>query len=146
MGSMAWRSGYFCMFWTMVFAGSLAMPAAAAEDVVAAARAAVTTAGLTPKDAGARYGQALGAVEICIGSKVTEKASALNSVYSGAELEAFKAQAAKIYDAWIKVKNCVREDDPNQCKVIMDESCAAALSEIGPSGTALPGLLEMPGH
>jgi hypothetical protein len=119
--------------------GAAAEPSA---DAVTAARAAV--AGLTPKDAGARYGQALGAVEICIGAKVTDKASALNSVYSGSDLEAFKAQAAKIYDAWIKVKNCVRQDDPNQCKVIMDESCAAAIAEIGPAGTAVPGLLDAP--
>jgi hypothetical protein len=138
------RSCSFFICWTMALTGGQAGFAQAAEDVVAEARAAVATAGLTPRDAGARYGQALGAVEICIGSKVTEKASALNSVYSGADLEAFKAQAAKIYDAWIKVKNCVREDDPDQCKVIMDESCAAAIGEIGPSGTALPGLLEAP--
>jgi hypothetical protein len=42
------------------------------------------------------------------------------------------------------VKNCVHQDDPNQCKVIMDESCAAAIAEIGPTGTAIPGLLEPP--
>ena len=128
----------------MTVTGGQTGSAHAADDTVAAVRAAVTTAGLTPKDAGARYGQALGAVEVCIGSKVSEKASALNSVYSGAELEAFKAQAAKVYDAGIKVKNCVHAIDPNQCRIIMEESCAAALSEIGPSGTALPELLEAP--
>lgn len=112
------------------------------DKALAAARAAVSK--LTPRDAGARYGQALGAIEVCIGTKMTEKASALGSVYEGPDLEAFKTQSAKIYDAWIKVKHCVRQDDPNQCKVIMDESCTAAIAEIGPSGTALPGLLEAP--
>ncbi len=112
------------------------------KEAVAAARKAVS--GLTAKDAGARYGQALGAVEVCVGSKVTEMATALSYVYEGPDLEAFKAQTARIYDAWIKVKHCIRQDDPNQCKVIMDESCAAAVAEIGPKGTALPGLLEPP--
>jgi hypothetical protein len=120
-------------------------PSAAAEPAdkaVAAARAAVSK--LTPKDAGGRYGQALGAVETCVGMTLTERASALGSVYTGADLEAFKTQSTKIYDAWIKVKHCVRQDDPNQCKIIVDESCAAAIAEIGPSGTALPDLLQPP--
>jgi hypothetical protein len=136
-------SGYFA-FAAVPLISAMSVTAAAepSADAVASARAAV--AGLPPKDVGARYGQALGAVEICIGAKVTDKASALNSVYSGSDLEAFKAQAAKIYDAWLKVKNCVRQDDPNQCKVIMDESCAAAIAEIGPAGTAVPGLLDAP--
>lgn len=131
----------------VLLAAAVTIPALAAEeDIVTATRAAVAAANMTPKDAGARYGQALGAVEICIGSKISPKASTLESIFSGTDLEEFKAQAAKIYDAWIKVKNCVRQDDPNQCKVIMDESCASAISEIGPSGTALPGLLDLPGR
>lgn len=112
------------------------------EDIVGATRAAVASARLTPRDTGSRYGQALGAAELCVGAKVTDKASALPALYSAPDLEEFNAQQKKIYDAWIKVKHCVREDDPNQCKVIIDESCAAALTEIGPKGTAFPGLLE----
>jgi hypothetical protein len=136
-------SGLFAVAVVALISFSVTTAAAEpSEDAVASARAAV--AGLSPKDVGARYGQALGAIEICIGAKVTDKASALNSVYSGSDLETFKAQAAKIYDAWLKVKHCVRQDDPNQCKVIMDESCAAAIAEIGPSGTAVPGLLDAP--
>ncbi|WP_156150789.1 hypothetical protein [Hyphomicrobium sp. 99] len=124
---------------------SLCWGAAAAdapEDIVATTRAAVASARLTPRDTGSRYGQALGAVELCTGAKVTDKASTLPALYSGEELDIFNAQQKKIYDAWIRVKHCVREDDPNQCKVIIDESCAAALTEIGPKGTAFPGLLE----
>lgn len=96
----------------------------------------------TPRDAGARYGQALGAVEICIGSTVTDKAKALAASYAGDDLAAFKEQAAKVYDAWLKVKACTRQDDPNQCKVIMDRSCLAAEAEIGAS--AIAGLVDFP--
>jgi hypothetical protein len=119
--------------------------AAAAEppkDIVTSTRAAVSAAHLTPRDAGSRYGQALGAVEVCADTKMTDRASALSALYSGADLEEFNTQEKKIFDAWTKVKHCVREDDPNQCRVIVDESCAAAMTEIGPAGTALPGLLE----
>lgn len=97
---------------------------------------------LTPRDAGARYGQALGALEICHGSKLTAAGDALRSKYEGADNEIFKAQAAKIYNAWHTVKNCANADDPNQCKIIMDKSCAAAEAEIGTNGTAMPGLVE----
>lgn len=113
------------------------------KDIVTSTRSAVSAAHLTPRDAGSRYGQALGAVEICAGTKVTDRASALSALYSGADLKEFNTQEKKIYDAWMKVKHCVREDDPNQCKVIVDESCAAAMTEIGPTGTAMPGLLEI---
>jgi hypothetical protein len=99
---------------------------------------------MSVRDAGARYGQALGAVEICIGSKITSKASAMEAAYSGADLDAFKAQAAKVFDAWLKVKACAKQDDPNQCKIIMDKSCAAAESEIGAAGSVAPGLVEFP--
>jgi hypothetical protein len=118
--------------------------AGSAKEGIASARAAVSN--MTPRDVGARYGQARGAVEVCTGTKTTDRVSALDAIYTGADLEAFKTQAAKIYDAWIKVKRCVGQDDPNQCAVIMDESCAAAITEIGPAGTVLPGLLEAAKH
>ncbi len=98
------------------------------------------------REAAARYGQALGVAEVCFGSKITSKAEALPKSYSGAEGETFKAQAGKIFDAWLKVKSCVRQDDPNQCKIIMDKSCLAAEAEIGPKGSAFPGLVEFASH
>lgn len=101
---------------------------------------------LSPRDAGARFGQALGAIEICHGSKVTDAGNALRETYTGADREIFEAQAAKVYDAWHKVKNCANGLDPNQCKIIMDKSCLAAEAEIGPSGTVLPGLVEFMKH
>ena len=42
------------------------------------------------------------------------------------------------------MKNCARPEDPNECKIIMDRSCEAAIAEIGPNGTAMPGLLDPP--
>ena len=144
MGGVALRCGHRSLS-AVLLAISLSGGSAVAEPAdkaVAAARAAVSK--LTPKDAGGRHGQALGAVETCVGMTLTERASALGSVYAGADLEAFKTQSAKIYNAWIKVKHCIQQDDPNQCRIIVDESCAAAIAEIGPSGTALPDLLEAP--
>lgn len=96
------------------------------------------------KEAGARYGQALGAIEICIGSKLTSKAEDLKASHADANAEVFTTEAAKVFQAWAAVKNCNRAKDPNQCKIVMDKSCAAAFAEIGPMGTAYPGLLEPP--
>ena len=115
----------------------LTLPAFSAEPAADANAAAIPAL-----EAGARYGQALGAVEICYGSKITDKAKALETAYTGAGREAFQNQAAKIYEAWRKVKACVNQIDPNQCKVIMDKSCLVAEGEIGAAGTAIPGLVE----
>ncbi len=41
------------------------------DKAVAAARAAVSK--LTPRDAGGRYGQALGAIEVCVGTIIDRK-------------------------------------------------------------------------
>ena len=113
--------------------------AAADPDKTAAAS---PPSALTPRDAGARYGQALGAIEICHGSKITDKADALLKSYAGADQDTFKAQAAKIFDAWARVKACVDQHDPNKCKIIMDTSCLSAEAEIGAKGSALPGLVD----
>lgn len=101
---------------------------------------------LSPKDAGARYGQALGAVEVCFGSKVTDQTKRLENSYSGSDQETFKAQAAKIYEAWRKVKSCADQVDPNRCKIIMDKSCLAAEAEIGAEGNVVPGLVDFVKH
>jgi hypothetical protein len=99
---------------------------------------------LTAKDLGARYGQALGVLEICHGTKLTDKAKTLGDAFSGADQQDFKAQAAKVFDAWLKVKACSRPDDANQCKIMMDASCAAAYAEIGPGGSAVADLVTFP--
>ncbi|MFT3730312.1 MAG: hypothetical protein QM780_02650 [Hyphomicrobium sp.] len=113
------------------------------KDLLASTRAAIAATNLTPYDIGSRYAQALGASETCPGGTITAKGSILALLYTGTNLETFAAQQKKIYDAWMRVKHCVPDEPQNQCKLIIDESCAAALSEIGPSGTALPGLLEI---
>jgi hypothetical protein len=114
---------------------------------IAGASAGVSAAdALDPREAGARYGQALGAAEVCYGSTVTDKARTLADAFSGADLDAFKAQAATVYDAWVKVKSCSNQFDPNQCKIIMDKSCLAAEAEIGSSGTAIAGLVDFLKH
>ena len=101
---------------------------------------------VTARDAGARYGQALGAIEVCYGSKITAKAHALSATYPAADQDAFKSQTAKIFNAWLKMKGCVDTTSPNSCKVVMDKSCLAAESEIGPAGSAIPGLVEFAKH
>jgi hypothetical protein len=128
-----------------VIAASPLLTLAAAADPAAAPATAGAPA-VSALEAGARYGQALGAVEICYGSKVTDKAKALQSAYTGAELEAFQTQAAKIFEAWRQVKACANQFDPNQCKIIMDKSCLGAEAEIGAAGTAIPGLVEFMKH
>lgn len=100
----------------------------------------------TPRDAGARYGQALGAAEVCYGAKITAKADALSKSYAGPDQDIFKATAAKIFNAWLSVKRCVNPNDPNTCKVIMDKSCMQAEAEIGANGSAVPGLVEFIAH
>ena len=130
-----------------VVAFSIALiPFAYAGEQAAPANAVAPATTIQPKDAGARYGQALGAVEICFGSKVTDKAKGLENSYSGDDQDTFKAQAAKIYEAWRKVKNCTDQVDPNRCKIIMDKSCLAAEAEIGAEGSVLQGLVDFAKH
>jgi hypothetical protein len=117
-------------------------PTAAQSDPAPADPAAASSA----LESGARYGQALGALEICFGSKLTDKAKALEASFTGADQDKFKTQAAKIFEMWQKVKACTNQRDPNQCKMIMDKSCLAAENEIGQAGTAMPGLVEFVKH
>lgn len=135
-----------CLLLLVGAATVLAVPgsvdAAPAVEATDATRSAV--AQMTPHEVGSRYGQALGAIEICPGAQTTVKVPALNTLYKGADLQTFKAQATKIYEAWLKLKQCAIVDDPSECRVVIEESCAAATTEIGPSGTVFPGLLEEP--
>lgn len=110
------------------------------------ARAADAAPVVSALEAGARYGQALGALEICHGSKITAKAKGMGDVFTGADHDAFKAQAGKVYQAWHAVKTCAKQIDPNQCKIIMDKSCETAEAEIGAAGKIMPGLVEFAKH
>lgn len=110
--------------------------------IVQPQRAMAQEAAASPSEAGIRYGQALGVLEVCYGSKLTDKAKGLEQTYKDKDLEVFKASAATVYQAWVKVRACTNQKDPNTCKIIMDKSCLAAEAEIGPQGTAMPGLAE----
>lgn len=137
-----------CLFGAAIACTSLSsrtvLAADPPKDLLSTTQAEIKDSNLTPYDIGSRYGQALGAAETCAGGKVTAKASVLASLYTGTNLQEFSAQEKKIYDAWMNAKNCVHDENPDQCKIIIDESCAAAVSEIGPKGSVLPGLFEMP--
>ncbi len=96
---------------------------------------------VSAQEAGARYGQALGAIEVCDGAKLTDKAKNLKASFAGPDLDKFTSQAAKVYEAWATVKHCVLPRDPNPCRIIIEKSCSAAISEIGPAGSSVPGLI-----
>ena len=130
----------------MTFKAILAAVALGLAASAGAAHAGEAAAPPTAKDTGLRYGQALGVLEVCYGSKLTDKAKALEQTYSGADLEAFKAAAASVYEAWVKVRACTNQKDPNTCKIIMDRSCQMAEAEIGPAGNAMAGLVEFLKH
>lgn len=100
------------------------------------------TPSLSAKDAGARYGEAAGAVLVCYGLKITPRVAALRARYQGDELAEFDAQAGKILSAWRETLNCTHADGPNDCKVSQQWSCRLAVQEIGPAGSKVPGLLE----
>jgi hypothetical protein len=100
----------------------------------------------TPAEAGARYGQATSAAKICPGGVVTAKAEALAKSFTGADLETFKAEAAKVTAAWDKAFACNEIEPsgrPTQCRTIKVRSCREAWIEIGPEGRAIPGLLNL---
>lgn len=97
---------------------------------------------LSPKDAGARYGEAAGAALVCYGLRITPRVADLRARYQGDALAEFDAQAGKILQAWRSVRSCDQANGPNDCKVSQQWSCRQALQEIGPSGTAVRGLVE----
>ena len=96
-----------------------------------------------PREAGARYGQARGAAEVCPGVSVGKPADALKAQFRGSDLDNFNAQAANVYASWRKIKDCVLPTDPNPCRIMIQLSCQSALAEIGPSGSARAHLLEV---
>jgi hypothetical protein len=96
---------------------------------------------LTPKDAGARYGEAAGAALVCYGLKITPQVTELRARYQGDDLAEFDAQAGKVLQAWRSTLTCEHADGPNDCKVSQQWSCQQALRDIGPEGSAVRGLV-----
>ena len=97
---------------------------------------------LSPRDAGRRGGEAAGAALVCYGFRITDEVTELRSRYRGADLAEFDEQAGKILQAWQATKTCQNATGPNECKVSQQWSCLQALREIGPGGSAVPGLVE----
>lgn len=111
--------------------------------VACAGVAAAGTAPLSPRDAGARQGQAIGAAIVCPGTHLTKKAEDLASGLSGADLETFNTQSAKVVETWRELLSCDLKGGPDKCRIINQKSCLEAAQEIGPAGTVLPGLIEL---
>ncbi len=96
----------------------------------------------SPRDAGVRYGQALGAFRTCYSLKLTPAVEALNLAFTGERETSFKSEANNVIQAWETVRSCRRAGGPNECRLSIEMSCAETLKEIGPAGTVLPGLIE----
>lgn len=101
------------------------------------------TAGkLEPREAGARYGQALGATLVCDGLRTTDAVPLLPATYADKDRQAFDREADKVLTAWREASICHAAGGPNPCRLAHIWSCRDALREIGPDGTKLPGLIQ----
>ncbi len=132
---------------TAILLAAMFVNAATAEDASTALRQPTATTQpsvkpLSAKDAGARYGEAAGAVLVCYGLKITPQVAELRGRYQGADLAEFDAQAGKVLKAWRETLNCEHAEGPNDCKVSQQWSCRQAMQEIGPSGSEVRGLVE----
>jgi hypothetical protein len=97
---------------------------------------------------GARHGQAIAAMTTCPGAKTTVKVAELAAAIAPEDREAFEAASQRIVEAWQKAFAC-QDVDPaqspremNGCRKAKILSCTMTWREIGPDGSALPGLLE----
>lgn len=122
--------------------GTLGFMAAAALTAFGTVTA-IGGAPLSPRDAGARQGQAIGAAIVCPGMHLTKRAEDLGSGFSGADLEAFNTQSAKVAESWRELLNCDLKGGSDKCRIINEKSCLEAAQQIGPSGSVLPGLIEI---
>lgn len=97
--------------------------------------------------AGRRYGQALAVAAQCPGGKATAKAEALKARFSGSAAQAFAAEADRVVADWKAALGCVEADPETgrmiaSCRRIKKITCSQAWLEIGPEGSAMPGLVE----
>lgn len=116
--------------------------AATALVLIAGTQGFAGTARLEPREAGARYGQALGVALVCYGLRTTSATEKLQSAYSGGDKAAFQAEADKVLSAWREASGCRTAGGPNSCRLAHEWSCRDAVREIGPDGTKFPGLVE----
>jgi hypothetical protein len=99
---------------------------------------------MTAREAGARYGQALGVALVCYGLKTRsgEMANLAAAHSSESERAEFQEEADKVLKSWQDASSCKNAGGPNNCRLIHEWSCRDALLEIGPSGSKIPGLVE----
>jgi hypothetical protein len=97
---------------------------------------------LDPREAGARYGQALGVALVCYGLRTTSAVDSLPAIYANEAQPAFREEAEKVLATWRKASSCKTAGGPNPCRLAHEWSCRDALIEIGPNGSKLPGLIE----
>lgn len=91
--------------------------------------------------ASAHRGQTEAAL-LCYGLRITDRVTELRARYQGADLAEFDLEAGKVLEAWRMARTCERANGPNECKVSQQWNCLQALREIGPEGSAVPGLVE----
>jgi hypothetical protein len=103
---------------------------------------------LSIDELGARHGQALAAARICPGARTTPKVPELAASLPAGSQPAFEAASSRILAAWDKAFAC-KDVDPaqyprevNSCRKAKILSCSSTWTEIGPEGSAIPGLLE----
>jgi hypothetical protein len=96
---------------------------------------------LEPREAGARYGQALGVALVCYGLRTTSAVDRLPETYTDAGRIAFQQEADKVLAAWRQASSCQAAGGPNSCRLLHEWSCRDAIREIGPGGSKLPGLV-----
>lgn len=109
---------------------------------IARASTAPVEAKLSATEAGRRYGEAAGAALVCYGLKITPRFEELRARYQGDDLSIFDSEAKKTVAAWRRTQTCELAGGPNDCKVSQQWSCRQAVQDVGPQGTAVPGLLE----
>ena len=100
-----------------------------------------------PGAAGRRYGQARAVSAQCPGGKATAKAEALKARFSGEQAQVFTAEANRVVADWKAALGCVEADPETgrmiaSCRKIKKVTCSQAWLEIGPEGSAMPGLVE----
>jgi hypothetical protein len=96
----------------------------------------------SPREAGVRYGQAIGAARACYGLRTTQAAAELGRTYQGADDALFRDEARRVIASWENALSCVKAGGPNECRLIFEHSCRDAYREIGPEGSSFPGLVE----
>jgi hypothetical protein len=114
----------------------------ASAETNASAKLPANTRHFSPRDAGVRFGQALGAFRTCYSLKLTPAVETLKLTFTGEHETSFKAEANRVIQAWDTVRSCRHAGGPNECRLSIEMSCAEVLKEIGPAGTVLPGLIE----